>query len=116
MPEPTRMLPVPEAMLMRFYNAQHRFLNCFSAAQTLTPNTGKRIVVTAARLQTDLTNGTVAISCTGVDTSTFRAGALFPEYSGPDGIFAGATDQGITFTKGGTLGSYHEVWLTYIEL
>lgn len=97
---------------------QHRFLNIFSAAQTITPSSGKKIVVTAARLQSDMTSPTVAISCSGVDTATLRALAVVPPTvaAGADGVFIGAVDQGITFTKGGSTGSFSEVLLSYYEL
>lgn len=115
MPEPSRYIPIPEAMILRWWNQTHRFLNIFTSAQTLTPSSGKRIVIPWMRFQSDMTAAVCTITCTGVDTVTIRYSSSYPPMSS-DAVLIGATDQGVTFTKGGSVGGYSEVWLTYYEL
>lgn len=93
----------------------HRFLNIFTTPQTLTPSAGKSIVINSIRFQSDMTTATCVMSCTGVDSVTIRYSSSYPQLIGPDGVFIGAVDQAVTFTKGGTIGTYSEVWLTFYE-
>lgn len=115
MADPTRYLTVPEAMLMRWWNTRHDTFDIFGGAGTLTPTSNKKIVLAYINLATDMTGALVTIACTGSDTVTLRYSASAPWRAG-EALYIGATNEDVSFTKGGSSGTYFEVWVGWYEL
>lgn len=114
---PNRSVTHAEALLAAFFGLRSVVADVRASALTITPSTGKKIVVKSLLLQTDSTTAmTVAIASTGVSTSTVRTSTAAPTLQSTD-AFVGADGQTVTFTPAGyTAGTYAELRVTYYEI
>lgn len=115
MADPTRYLTVPEAMLMRWWNTQHKAFSIFAAPVAITPTPDKRIIIQFISFFSDMTTPLVTISCTGVDSVVLRYAASAP-WRQAEAIFCGATNEDVTFTAGTSGGTASDIWVSYYEL
>jgi hypothetical protein len=119
MPEPTRYLTVPEAMLMRWWNTKHYWADVYAApgapGGSIVPTSDKKIVISFLGLHTDVLSPALTISCTGVDTVYWIYIQQAPWRAG-EALFIGATNEPVNFEKDGSSGTYFHVWASYYEL
>ncbi|MFB3910431.1 MAG: hypothetical protein ACE15D_18735 [Candidatus Eisenbacteria bacterium] len=108
-----------EAQLAYIVNQKHRFADLQSAALTITPKRGTKIVIQSWLFKGDgtLTNATITFASAGADSVVYRAPTGQIAVQGFPFFVAGDFDLPVTITLAGSVGgTYKEITVGYLEI
>ena len=113
-----RNMTADEALAHSISEQHHKFSDITSVPMTITPDTGRRIVIQSWQFKAQSgTGGILTFASAGVDSVVYRGvtSTMIPAQGFP--YFAGLDEVAVTITLSGMVpGTYAELLVGYLEI